>query len=273
MRDLVPSPQLVTSNPLPSSELVSFRTGFEYIVAHARAPDVFVIHRRPVLRDSSRGPVTHAYFILQDKVYMAPNLFDVAVTRLRNATHLVERTFDALEAARPSANPRAGSQWRAIPKTEKEKEKEGKDANEGGKKEEDADGDAAMEDAGAKEAMAAEGDDTEADSSGGGKKDKTTSGPDWHLMHALASTRAALGDLDKLAAAPPPTVDAVAETKALEAAALAALGRVPPQQIQQQQQQVQQLAPPTAPGTAAPSPFARRMGTLAPSLGGESPLN
>lgn len=275
----------------PASELTAFRTGFEYIVAHARAPDVFVIHQRPVVRDGSRGPVSHAYFIIQDKIYMAPNLHDVAAMRLRNALHLVERTFDALERARPSANPRAGAAWRAIPKTEKEKNKDKKDGEgdegAGGK---DGDGDATMDEATGTPAAKGkdvssndkEADDIASVGSGSGSASASKqAGPDWHLFHALASTRAALGDLDALAAAPAPLYDTFAEARALEAAALASLGRVPqqPQQLQQQQQpQQQQLAGPggglglTPAGTAAPTPLGRRMSTLAPSLAGESPV-
>lgn len=59
---------------------------------------------------------------------MAPSLFDVMSTRLKNTAWLLERTFDDLEKAHPAANPRASSTWMAAAeKQDIEKEKEKKE--------------------------------------------------------------------------------------------------------------------------------------------------
>jgi len=175
---------------------------------------VFVIHRRPVLSDGGRGPLTHAYFILQDKIYMAPNLYDIAQTRLRNATYLLERSFADLEKNRPAANPRATGQWLAVARDEKDKKKD---------EEKNAEGNGnGSGKAGSTGTPANEEKEGSVSSQVSGP---TASGPDWHLFHALTATRAALGDIDKLAGAPPPAFDEAAEARAMEAMAAAAVGR------------------------------------------------
>ncbi len=76
------------SNPLmlmakgSYSELNAFRSGFEYVAAHAQPPDLFLIHRRDVQTDGSRANVTAVYFILEGKIYPTPTLYDVMATRL-----------------------------------------------------------------------------------------------------------------------------------------------------------------------------------------------
>ncbi|KAL1411546.1 Mediator of RNA polymerase II transcription subunit 6 [Vanrija albida] len=221
-------------------ELTAFRTGFEYIVSHHHAPDVFVIHRRDVLPDGARGPVTHAYFIIQDKVYMSPNLHDIASTRLRNATFLLSSTFSSLSANKPAANPRATAQWRALPSSGKEKEKE---------KERDAERrDSVTE---RRDSVASGTTPAEASASAPEEKEKEKdAAPDWHLFHALSATRASLAELDRLAASPEARADAEAEGRAFDALAQAAIGRAPA---------------PTGPGAAAAAGAA---GTPRPGLAG-----
>lgn len=166
-----------------SSELLAFRSGFEYIVSHARAPDLFVIQQRPVLPDGGRGKATHAYFILHDKIYMSPSLYDVMSTRLRNAAWLVESTFDSLEKAHPPANPRASSVWMAAAPKESEKEDDDKDK----------------------------------------EKEKENVQPNNFLLNALKATEVAMPSLEELAGSQRPQFDAAREQKALEAMAQAAV--------------------------------------------------
>lgn len=134
---------------------------------------------------------------------MSPNLYDVASTRIRNATYLLSKTFGDMERARPAANPRATGQWRAVVRDKK------KEDDEDVEKEKDV----------VDPAVAA------------AEKEKEKAGPDWNLFHALASTRAALPELDKLAASPEPVFDDAAELRTMEAMAQAALGRQPPPQV------------------------------------------
>lgn len=157
--------------------------------------------------------MTHAYFVLQDKIYMAPNLYDIAQTRLRNATHMLEKTFATLEKSRPAANPRATAHWLAVAREEKKdpEDKEGKAGSTGTPATEEKEKDLK--------------DTASASSHTGGP---TAAGPDWHLFHALTSTRAALADMDKLAAGPAPEFDEAAEARAMEQLAAAAVGRPVP---------------------------------------------
>jgi len=160
------------------SELIAFRSGFEYVVAHAQPPALFVIHRRSVLANGTREDPSSIYFILDGKVYPTPTLYDVIATRLNNAAHLVSDTFSTLMARHPPANPRAHPAWRSLPpNAEKESSKE-----------------PALE----------------------GEKEKKAGGPDWQLFHALSSSRAALPELDKMARSSPSLVDPLAELRAVE---------------------------------------------------------
>lgn len=234
-------------------------------MSHARAPDVFVIHRRDVLPDGGRGPVTHAYFILQDKVYMSPNLHDIAATRLRNATYLLSTTFSALSAAKPAANPRATTQWRALPPgKEKEKEK----AKEGADKERRDSVTTERRDSVVAGTPAAEAPAPAA-------AEEKDAAPDWHLFHALSATRASLAELDRLAASPEAKADAEAESRAFDALAAAAIGRAPPPTAHAQAgatpRPQQQFGTP-APFTPAESfrPL-RPQSNFAPSLAADSP--
>ncbi|BEI86779.1 hypothetical protein CcaverHIS002_0701250 [Cutaneotrichosporon cavernicola] len=179
-------------------DLLGLTGGFEYVVSHARPPELFVIHRRPVTGKGTRGAPTHAYFILQDRVYMAPNLHHIVRTRVGNATSLLERTLGLLEAARPPANPRAARVWIAGESKKKDKEEgeEGEEGTKEGKKEEKKDN----------------------------KKDDLAT-PDWHLFNAMAATRAALPGLKTLAASARPEHDTAAEAKALEALAASSVRR------------------------------------------------
>lgn len=223
-----------------------------------------MIHRRNVLPDGGRGPATAAYFILHDKVYQSPSLYDTVSTRLRNATHLLETTFDNLEKNRPSSNPRAARVW--ISKPLEVKETDSRDTR----------------------SASATGSGTPGAGAGEKEKDKETSdpslngqkkeqkGPDWHLWHALNMTTAAMEDLDRMAASDPPEFDSAAEAKALDASA-AALVR-PQQQaptsgqsqapMPQPQIQINTNVQSPMGAMSAASPFPSAMAGLAGTPGG-----
>ncbi|CAK9782590.1 hypothetical protein CC85DRAFT_326899 [Cutaneotrichosporon oleaginosum] len=223
--------------------LLGLTGGFEYVVAHARPPDLFVIHRRLVTGVGRRGPPTHAYFILQERIYMAPNLHTVVRTRVGNANALLERTLGMLEAARPPANPRAARMWVAgeSKKEDGDEEMKDKEKEEGEDKDKDKDKD--------KEGKG-EGKDKEKSR----KEEKEQATPDWHLFNALAATRAALSSVNTLAASSRPAHDAAAEAKTLEALAAAT---------------VRPNAPPPQPAPVQPTP----LGTPLAGFAALSPLN
>lgn len=64
------------------SELPRYVSGFEYVPAHTLPPDMFVIHRREITDKGSRNNVTGIWFILEGKIYPAPNVYDTMATRL-----------------------------------------------------------------------------------------------------------------------------------------------------------------------------------------------
>lgn len=183
-------------------ELNAFNSGFEYVVAHSQPPSFFIIHRRDVQRDYGRANVSAAYFVLDGKVYPIPTLYDVMATRLKNATHLVSSTFSTLSSAHPPANPRAPSQWRSLPPTARAPTRPPPEAALTPAPPDDADDDVTMDPVVASIASV--------------KRDAPAP-PDWHLFHALQTTRSSLAELDRLAKSPPPIRDPTAELKAIEA--------------------------------------------------------
>jgi len=148
-------------------------------------------------------PPLHVSFV-RDRRWVVRQL----IVRLqRNATHLVESTFSTLSSAHPPANPRATSQWRSLPlgvhATSKPPETiTATTANTPVPIDEEVE---AMPSVIPSE-----------------KKKDRPSQPDWHLFHALQTTRNSLADLDKLARSPPPSQDPNAELKAIEAQVLGA---------------------------------------------------
>ncbi|KAL7421621.1 Mediator of RNA polymerase II transcription subunit 6 [Cryptotrichosporon argae] len=191
-------------------ELDAFRSGFEYVVAHALPPALFVVHRRDVRADGSRARPSAAYFVLHDRIYKAPSLYDAVSTRLQNATALIGKTFAALSVAHPPSNPRAQSAWRAVPKA-KAAAADSRDT---------ADAPAAPD---APDTSGPAGD-LPAPAPAPQAAAKTAQ-PSLHLAHALQATRAALPQLDALQRAPARAYDPATELRALEAAMLGAAGR------------------------------------------------
>ncbi|KAK1924296.1 MED6 mediator sub complex component-domain-containing protein [Papiliotrema laurentii] len=165
-------------------DLLNFRTGFEFVVAHTHPPDLFVIHRRDVGTDGTRTTVTGAWFILEGKIYPSPNVYDVMATRLRNASFLVSSTFATLSAAHPPSNPRTHSAWRSLPPSAQEDKPQSQSTTDAGEVAQPTAPDSTL--------------------------------PNFALLHALQSTRAAIPDLDELAQSPAPTIDPAEELARIE---------------------------------------------------------
>ncbi|ORY21110.1 MED6 mediator sub complex component-domain-containing protein [Naematelia encephala] len=221
--------------------LPNFTQGFEYIIAHSQPPTLFLVHRREVER-GRRDNVSAMYFILDGKVYPTPTLYDAMATRLQNAAHLVTQTFTRLSAAHPPANPRATSQWRAtVPTSTSNPETE-------------APNDQVMDIDVPEERK----DDTPTTSS-------TVAVPDWHLFHALASTRNSLQTLDEQARTPLPARNPADELRAIEAtlSGFKVASSTAPTNVKAG----------TGGGGSAVSPSVRTSGTPMPlpSLGGRAP--
>ncbi|OXG89222.1 hypothetical protein C349_00356 [Cryptococcus neoformans var. grubii Br795] len=174
-------------------ELNAFMSGFEYVVAHSQPSDLFVIHRREVEPSGKRDRVTGAWFILHEKIYQCPTLFDVMSTRLKNATSLISKTLGILSENRPPANPRTTTLWRSIPSAASSQPDGIQPSSLDGAKEPDEE----KRDDGLSGSSPLDGSD--------GKASPT--GPDWHLFHALQVTRASLVSLETLAKTPAQTSD------------------------------------------------------------------
>lgn len=74
-------------------ELNAFKSGFEYIVAHSNPPEMFIIHRREVRPDGRRDQVSGIWWILHDRVYPTPTLYDIMASRTVSlrASFVIER--------------------------------------------------------------------------------------------------------------------------------------------------------------------------------------
>lgn len=152
--------------------------------------------------DGKRDNVTGVWFILDEKIYPSPNLYDVMANRLvrrsvpakvnvqltqqKNASFLIGSTFSNLSAAHPPSNPRIHPSWRSLPPTGPEKERSQAQSRE-----------------------------TDTPSDPSSKPDEPVL-PNFALLNALQSTRQALAGIDQLARAPAPVVDPHDELKRLE---------------------------------------------------------
>ncbi|WWD17224.1 hypothetical protein CI109_101662 [Kwoniella shandongensis] len=193
-------------------ELNAFTSGFEYIVAHSQPPELFVIHRREVEPTGRRDRVTGAWFVLHDKVYQCPTLFDVVSTRLKNAASLVSKTLNTLSENKPPANPRSTTIWRAVQPS----------ASTSSSSQPASTTNPVSPDASAQQRAQPERESVEDTPDLAKGKDSTqattatASGPDWHLFHALQSTRTSLSSLDTLARTSVQKTDPNQELKNIE---------------------------------------------------------
>lgn len=209
------------------SELNAFMSGFEYVVAHSLPPDLFVIHRREVESSGKRDRITGAWFILHEKIYQCPTLFDVMSTRLvrpmciirfiashltkfkKNATSLISKTLGTLSENRPPANPRTTTLWRSIP-SPVSNQPDGAQSPTSNQAKPDGE----KQDGSLRGSSPLDGSDGKA----------SPGGPDWHLFHALQATRASLASLEALAKTPAQTTNPREELKNIEIAMGSQLG-------------------------------------------------
>ncbi|KAG9014844.1 Mediator of RNA polymerase II transcription subunit 6 [Tulasnella sp. JGI-2019a] len=99
-------------------------TGIEFAVVHAMPPDVFVIQKRERLSPHDVRPLA-AYFVLNNRVYAAPDIYSVISGRLRNTLSFLGQTLDTLREHRPDFNPRKGYSWDiSLPVSSETKDKD-----------------------------------------------------------------------------------------------------------------------------------------------------
>jgi mediator of RNA polymerase II transcription subunit 6 len=71
----------VYGEELINRELGAFNSGFEYIIAHSAPPRMFIIHRRTVEAGGKRDKVDAVYWILNERIYPTPSLYDIMANR------------------------------------------------------------------------------------------------------------------------------------------------------------------------------------------------
>ncbi|OCF33060.1 hypothetical protein I316_05399 [Kwoniella heveanensis BCC8398] len=210
-------------------ELNAFKSGFEYIVAHAQPPELFVIHKREVEPTGKRERVTGAWFVLHEKIYQSPTVYGVVSTRLRNAAHLISRTLGTLSESRPASNPRSTTVWRSI--TASASSSSSSQPKPTSTFDPAPSGNMEVDDA---------GDEKEKNGAVDGENGEEGSGQgqefDWHLFHALQSTRSALSNIDEMARKPLSTSDPRAELRSIEANMTSQFSFLPQAQAQSQGQ-------------------------------------
>nr|XP_019011095.1 uncharacterized protein I206_04404 [Kwoniella pini CBS 10737]OCF49876.1 hypothetical protein I206_04404 [Kwoniella pini CBS 10737] len=164
-------------------ELNAFKSGFEYIISHAQPPDLFVIQKREVENSGKRDRVTGSWFILHEKIYQSPSIYDVVSARLRNASFLISKTLNSLSECHPSSNPRTTTVWRSLPpETEIENTTSKEIENDLINTADDIDGN--------------EGKNKKKENSSTSTTNTTTF--DWNLYHSLQTTRNSIESLNKL---------------------------------------------------------------------------
>ncbi|KAG8925685.1 Mediator of RNA polymerase II transcription subunit 6 [Tulasnella sp. 418] len=99
-----------TGLPVPDEEgqLKKF-TGIEFWLVHAQ-PNLFIIHKRERL-SPTEVKVLAAYFIMNDVIYCAPDIYSVISGRLRSSLHNLRASLDLLREHRPEFTPRKGHLW------------------------------------------------------------------------------------------------------------------------------------------------------------------
>ncbi|GAK62149.1 MED6-domain-containing protein [Moesziomyces antarcticus] len=88
-------------------------TGLEFVLVHARPPLCFVIQKRWRTSPTETTPLA-AYYIVNDSIYQAPDMYSVLATRLQSTVYGLQSSLSAQRRARPSFDPRRGHHGRFI---------------------------------------------------------------------------------------------------------------------------------------------------------------
>ncbi|PWY98764.1 MED6-domain-containing protein [Testicularia cyperi] len=117
MQNIANGTQNLLTGPPPGAkpeheELKRF-TGLEFVLVHAKPPSCFVIQKRWRTSPTETTPLA-AYYVINDSIYQAPDLYSILATRLQSTVHGLKTSLSTQRAARPAFNPRRGHHGRFI---------------------------------------------------------------------------------------------------------------------------------------------------------------
>ncbi|KAN0063616.1 Mediator of RNA polymerase II transcription subunit 6 [Thecaphora frezii] len=87
-------------------------TGLEFVLVHAK-PELFVIHRRWRSGPDQVTPLA-AYYIINESIYQAPDLYTVLASRLQSSIYDLRTSLTRQRQSRATFNPRRGHHGRFI---------------------------------------------------------------------------------------------------------------------------------------------------------------
>jgi mediator of RNA polymerase II transcription subunit 6 len=101
-------------------------TGLEYVLVHAKQPDLFVIHKR--WRSSPTITNTlEAYYVLQGNITMAADILAILGNKFVSTVSSLQQSLQIARNAQPDFNPREGYAWRIAAEAQAEDTNEGDD--------------------------------------------------------------------------------------------------------------------------------------------------
>lgn len=101
-------------------------TGLEYVLVHAKQPDLFVIHKR--WRSSPTVTNTlEAYYVLQGNITMAADILAILGNKFVSTVSSLQQSLEIARNAQPDFNPREGYAWRIAAEAQPEDAVDGED--------------------------------------------------------------------------------------------------------------------------------------------------
>lgn len=85
-------------------------TGIEFVIVYDEAPTLFIIHKRDRLSPEEVRPLV-AYFIMHNRIYQAPALYNVVSNRLLATLSSLQASLGILLSHKPDFTPRTGFMW------------------------------------------------------------------------------------------------------------------------------------------------------------------
>lgn len=111
------------NDPLVIEQELRRFVGLEFVVVHAKPPDLFVIHKR-WRTGPTQTKVLDVYYILQGNVTMAADLYTILGSRLLSTVSALESSLSLARNAQPDFNPREGHAWRIAAETQPDDEED-----------------------------------------------------------------------------------------------------------------------------------------------------
>ncbi|WFD42152.1 Mediator of RNA polymerase II transcription subunit 6 [Malassezia psittaci] len=88
-------------------------TGLEFVLVHSRPP-CFIIHKRHRYAPDRVSPPIASYYIINDCIYQAPDMYTILATRLQSSILGLKGTLDLQREHRAAFNPRRGNFGRFL---------------------------------------------------------------------------------------------------------------------------------------------------------------